>query len=246
MRCRSPHLEAALAVAATGNARSIDDPADCLLRASSKLRDLVDLRPSGSCTMPVECRVLVGTMIESHRASLPASGALAADADFFSSGTNHSRRRRSASQGTTPRDPFLPIYLSTDPGAQPLRGRSMFLASASDEPHMASAAGPPTEAGTPASVREHGGEPSKHRILRLGRTRLCGLLAASAFPMRGSRPQAAAGLTASAIGRASREASPPWCPSAARPAGAPARAEVLLLGDHGGGSRWNSPVGLGP
>ena len=72
--------------------------------------------------MPVpQLEYSVGTMIELPRACLRA-GEIAANADFFSFGTNDLTQTTIGLSRDDAEGSFLPVYLSAaDPGAQPLR-----------------------------------------------------------------------------------------------------------------------------
>ena len=107
-------LEAALAIAATGKAPKVEIMIPLIAFESEleKLRDLVQLRAqrvmhdAGS-----ELEYSVGTMIELPRACVRA-GELAADADFFSFGTNDLTQTTIGLSRDDAEGSFLPIYLS--------------------------------------------------------------------------------------------------------------------------------------
>ncbi len=107
-------LEAALAIAATGKPPKVEIMIPLIAFESEleKLRDLVQLRAqrvmhdAGS-----ELEYSVGTMIELPRACVRA-GELAADADFFSFGTNDLTQTTIGLSRDDAEGSFLPIYLS--------------------------------------------------------------------------------------------------------------------------------------
>jgi pyruvate,orthophosphate dikinase len=107
-------LEAALAVAATGKAPKVEIMIPLIAFESEleKLRDLVQLRAqrvmhdAGS-----ELEYSIGTMIELPRACMRA-GEIAANADFFSFGTNDLTQTTIGLSRDDAEGSFLPIYLS--------------------------------------------------------------------------------------------------------------------------------------
>ncbi len=107
-------LEAALAVAATGKAPKVEImiPLIAFEGELEKLRDLVHLRAERVMhDARSEVEYSVGTMIELPRACLRA-GEIAADADFFSFGTNDLTQTTIGLSRDDAEGSFLPIYLS--------------------------------------------------------------------------------------------------------------------------------------
>ncbi len=194
-------LEAALAVTAAGDPPKVEImiPLIAFEGELEALRDLIHLRAERVMhDAGAEIEYSVGTMIELPRACLRA-GDIAANADFFSFGTNDLTQTTIGLSRDDAEGSFLPSYLSNaDPHAQSLRDdrRARRRRAGQDRGR----AGPGHQARpTAGDMRRARRRPREHRVLRLGRTRLCELLAVPRSHRQGrrrsgSRPQSDAGI----------------------------------------------------
>ena len=172
-------LEAALAVAATGKPPKVEImiPLVAFEGELETLRDLVHLRAERVMhDAGADVEYSVGTMIELPRACLRA-GEIAADADFFSFGTNDLTQTTIGLSRDDAEGSFLPIYLS-----QRILVRSPFeTIDVSGVGELVKIAVERSRATKPEfaarNLRRARRRPREHRVLRLCGTRLCELLA---------------------------------------------------------------------